>query len=383
VSASPVVRAAPVAPTTTTTTTPTPTPATPAWGDTFEPGAVGSYLGDQKVNVMVVGATSASAPAAEALRAAMRASKRGGLIMDAQAIGATDGLDDRTIVERAKTQPVAQIVIVRVFDGGPGEPPSTILTFYRPDGAVITAITGVAGTPIANNGAPVASAGASTQPVDAVPEVDAAARPEANKEGAVDREAQAKYDAECLWFQNWVGVSADTGAVVARWSNITRGKYGADVRGASLYKIVGRDDLLKRYRTRHAIRLGVGIPVALGGITMLSVGAAILFSNLSADGPTFGPDDPLGMGRERVPGPISNTGAAVLMGAGFGVYLGGMIFAIVFKSHPVDRAGAAELMDTYNKGLRKKYGLGEPQARLRLTPTVGPQHAGLALGGRF
>ena len=40
-------------------------------------------------------------------------------------------------------------------------------------------------------------------------------------------------------------------------------------------------------------------------------------------------------------------------------------------------------MDTYNKGLRKKYGLGVPQARLRVAPTFGPQHAGMALGGRF
>ncbi len=372
-SASPLVRAAPVAPTTATQ------PA-PAWGATFEPGAVGSYLGDKKENVMVVGATSLSAPAAEALRAAMRASKRGGLIMDAQAIGATEGLDDKTIVERAKTQPVAQIVIVRVFDGGPDEPPSTLLAFYRPDGTVITTITGTAGTAIASFGAPVASAPVPTETVEPVPEVEAP-KVEAKKEVEATSDAQAKYDAESLVFENWAGGGAQPGA--ARLSNITQGKFGLDVRGAKLYEIVGRDDLLQQYRTRRAIRFGVGIPVALIGVAALSVGAALLVHNLNAEPPNFGADDPLGLGRSRVPGPLSDAGAAAILGAGAGLCLGGIIFAIAFRSHPIGRAKAVELMDTYNKGLRKKYGLGDPQARLRLMPTIGARHTGLAIGGRF
>lgn len=377
VTASPVVRAAPAAP-----TTPTQPASAPAWGATFEPGAVGSYLGDQKVNVMVVGATSVAAPAAEALRAAMRASKRGGLIMDAQAIGVTENLDDKSIVERARTQPVGQIVIVRVFDSRPDDPPSTTLTFYRPDGTVVTAITGVAGTAIASNGAVAAAPEVSTKPVEPAPEVAAAPSPEAKPEVEVASEAQARYDAEYLWFHQWGG-SAKTSPVVPRWSALQQGSYGSGVRGVNLYRIIGRDDLLKRFKTRRAIRFGVGIPVALAGLALLTVGAVVLDHNLNAAGPSFGADDPLQMGRGRLPAPLSDVGAAALIGAGGGLFLGGVIFAIAFRSHPVDRAGAAELVDTYNQGLRKKYGLGEPQARLRLIPSVGPRHTGLALGGRF
>ena len=282
--AAPVVHAAPVAA--------APAAPTPAWGDSFTADAVGTYLGDKKANVLVVGATAVSEPAAEALRGAMRASKRAGLVMDAQAIGVTEGLDDRTIVDRAKTQPVGQIVIVRVFDGGPGEPPSAIVTFYKPDGAVATAITATAGTAIASNGV-AASAGVSSETVDAVESVNDEVKTETKKQDKVDRAAQAKYDAEYLWFENWVGVNQH-GAVVARWSNIKQGKYGNDVRGSSLYKITGRDDLLKRYRTRLGIRLGVGIPVSVGGFAMMMVGLAALFRSVGPTGPDFGFDDPIG-----------------------------------------------------------------------------------------
>lgn len=375
--AAPVVSAAPAAPVA--------APAAPvaAWGDTFTADAVGGYLGDKKPNVMVVGATAISEPAAEALRGAMRASKRAGLVMDAQAIGSTDGLDDRSIVDRAKTQPVGQVVIVRVFDGGPGEAPSAIVTFYKPDGGVVTAITATAGTAIASNGAVVASSGVSSEAVDAVESIGEETKKETRKQDKVDREAQAKYDAEYLWFENWVGVSAQSGAVVARWSNLKQGKYGADVRGSSLYKIVGRDDLLKRYRTRLGIRLGVGIPVSVGGFAMMTAGLISLFNSADLTGPDFGYDDPIGLGRKQLPGGLGTTGSLVLIGVGSGLYVGGMIFAIAFKSHPIKGPEAREIVDNYNKGLRKKYGLAEPQARLRIGPAIGAQHTGVTLSGRF
>ncbi len=223
--AAPVVRAAPAV-----AATPAAAPAS-GWSETFVPAKVGTYLGDKKPNVRVVGANAVSEPAAEALRGARRASKSAGLVMDAQAIGATEGVDDRTIVERARSQPVSQIVIVRVFDGGPGEPQSAIVSFYRPDGTVATAITGTAGSPIAGNGGVAASAGVTTEAVAAVEQIGDESKAETTKEEKVNAEAQAKYDAEFLYFENWIGVSAQTGAVVATWSQITQGMSGADVRG--------------------------------------------------------------------------------------------------------------------------------------------------------
>ena len=337
----------------------------PAWSETFVPAAVGSYLGDKKPNVMVVSTNAISATAVEALRAAMRASKSAGLVMDAQAIGVTEGLDDRTIVERAKSQPVGQIVIVRVFDGGPDEPPSAIVTFYRPDGTVATAITSTAGQAIASNGGATASAGVSSEAVAAVEAVSDDSAKETKEVEKVNAEAQAKYDAKYLWFENWIGVSAQSGAVVATWSQLKQGKYGADVRG-----------------NRLGIRLGVGIGVSVGGIAMLTAGAFTLIRSADPATPSFGFDDPIGMGR-TIPGGLSLNGSLALMGAGTALYLGGMFFAIFFKSHPVSKSEAAELMDTYNKGLRKELGLPEKQARIRMAPSFGQHHAGMAISGRF
>jgi hypothetical protein len=210
--AAPAVQAAaPAAPAATS-----PQPA-PAWSETFVPATVGTYLGDKKPNVMVVGATAVSAAAAEALRAAMRASKSAGLVMDAQAIGATEGLDDRTIVDRAKSQPVGQIVIVRVFDGGPDEAPSAIVTFYRPTARSRRRSPATAGQAIASNGGVTASSGVSSEAVDAVEAISEDSAKTETKE--VRRRSTARRrpstTPKYLWFENWIGVSAQSGAVVA------------------------------------------------------------------------------------------------------------------------------------------------------------------------
>ena len=354
----------------------------PAWSETFVPAAVGSYLGDKKPNVMVVSTNAISATAVEALRAAMRASKSAGLVMDAQAIGVTEGLDDRTIVDRAKSLPVSQIVIVRVFEGAPGEPPSALVSFYRPDGTVAVAVTCTAGQALASNGAAAAPAAVSSEPaapVAAVKDDPASDTAEVDK---VDAEAQAKYDAKYLWSENWFGIDAQTGVVVSTWSQLKQGKYGTDIRGKKLYEIVGRDDLVKRYRTRLGVRLGVGIGVTVSGFAMLAAGAFTLLRSADPPRPYFGVDDPIGMGR-AIPGGISLNGSLALMGAGSALYLGGLLFAIFFKSHPVSKSEAAELMDTYNKGLRKELGLPEKQARIRMAPAFGQHHAGMAISGRF
>ena len=230
---------------------------------------------------------------------------------------------------------------MRVFEGGPGEPPSAIVTFYRPDGTVATAVTTTAGTPIAANGGASASAGVSAEAAEAVTGIGNEAAKEAEQGATAEAAALTKYDAEYLWFENWVGVSAQTGAVVAKWSNIKQGKYGADVRGGDFYRIIGRDDLLKRYQRRKAIRGGVGVPVIVLGVTLMTVGTVALMSNLTADAPSFGDDDALKMGRDSAVAKISNTGAGALIGVGSGVFIGGLIFVSVFRPHPASRSEAA------------------------------------------
>lgn len=355
----------------------------PAWPATFEPGAVGTYVGASRPNVMVIAATSAASSAAAALRAAISASKTAGIVMDAQAIGAVEGLDDRAIVERAKGQPVGKIAVVRVFESGPGEPPSVIVTFYAPDGSVSNAITGAAGTPVPPSGGGVsAAAGVSTQAAEAVSAVGEEAEATRATEKKATAEAQREYDRSFLWVQNWIGVSAQTGAVVASWSQIKQGTHGDDVRGAQLYRIVGREDLYKKYKRRQAIRLGVGIPVTVGGYGLMFAGLGVLLSNLIRQPPDFGYDDPLMMGPSSAPTAVSNVGAGVMMGVGGAMWIGGLIFIGLFRPHPATKSQAMEMIQDHNEKLRQRLGLPDKEARLRLAPMVG-LHNGLVLQGRF
>src|SRR5690606_34871815 len=134
-----------------------------------------------------------------------------------------------------------------------------------------------------------------------------------------------------------IGVSVQTGAVVTSWSAIKQGKYGLDVRGADFYRILGRDDLVKKYRRRQAIRFGVGFGTSAAGLALASVGTAVLASNLFAAPPDFGYDDPLQMGPTSAPTRVSITGAAVMSSVGFALFIGGMIFVAAFRPHPTDK----------------------------------------------
>lgn len=357
-------------------------PAADPWPATFPADVVGTHLVAQS-KLIVLAANAQSAAAAAALHRGLTASKQAALVMDGQAVGGLDGLDDRAIVERAKGQPVDQIVVVRVFEAGAGEAASVVVTFYRPDGGVATAITGSAGTPVAPGSGTNATTGVSSAAADAVAGIDAEVDKADKQRSTADAAAQRRYDAEHLWVQNWIGVSIQTGAVVATWSAIKQGDHGEDVRGSQLYKIIGRDDLLKKYRTRQAVRLGVGFPVMLGGIALTSVGMGVLLSNVTADGPDYGYDDPLMMGSTDPNTKVSNAGAYGMIGGGAALMLGGILVISLLKAHPVSRGEAGQLIRDYNEGLRKRLGLPDPEARVRVAPMVGVTTQGLAVSGRF
>lgn len=352
------------------------------WSTTFEPAAVGSYLGEGRPKVMVVGANAVSKDAASSLRSALKTSGRAALVIDDSAIGAVDGLDDAAIVERAKGQPVDRIAIVRVFEGGVDEAPDVVVTMYEPEGKVAAALTGTAGIPVAAREGGGASVGVNEQAAEAVSELAGEGEAELEKDEAALEQAEREYEAKYLWFEEWIGVSAQTGTVMARWSQMKQGKYGTDVKGAGLYKIVGRDDLVRKYRTRQGTRLGLGLTSIVGGVALMNVGLAFALLNATAEPPDFGWDDPLGQGTTEAPTRVSNAGAWAMAGVGVGLLTFGIVFISVFKAHPVSKAEAGALMDDYNRDLRKKLGLPKRRATLRLAPTVGVNN-GAVVSGRF
>jgi len=79
-------------------------------------------------------------------------------------------------------------------------------------------------------------------------------------------------------FEDWVGVSASTGAIVSTWSVPKKGIYGEPLHGARFYDYIGEPEYAQSYRRRHttsvAMRAG-GVAVAAGGLAwqLASIGS--------------------------------------------------------------------------------------------------------------
>ncbi|MCA9715908.1 MAG: hypothetical protein KC468_14620 [Myxococcales bacterium] len=354
----------------------------PDWAASFEPDALARELGDGAPKLMVVAAGARAEAAALALREGLTASGGTSLVMDSEAIGDVAGLDDRSIVARVKTMPIDQVLIVRVFDGGPGAPPSVVVNGYDKAGAVVLALTGAAGTPLTASDSSDASA---LEPEPDQGDDDASAEePDeaaAERERANRRDRIRRYKASYLWAEDWVGVSAETGQVLRSWTVFRQGEGGAPLKGADFYRVLGRDDLEDEYRRRVRIRYGVGVSIIVAGVGITIAGATISLNSIDT-APDFGDDDPLMLGSIDQSPKVSRgattgmiTGGALAMGVG-------LLFMSLFKSHPVKRGEAGRLIEKYNNDLRDKLGIEEVARGLQIAPLVGPVQ-GVGVRGQF
>ncbi|WAS96264.1 hypothetical protein [Nannocystis punicea] len=349
---------------------PAPAPAPAAsvdWSSTFTPGGASAHLGDKKPNIIVIAANPGSQAAAATFRAALTASKKAGVVLDGQALGAVDSLDDRAIIERAKVLPVQQIVIVRVFEGSPGDPPSFIAMGYGADGNVAVALSGTAGVPLPEPELP-------TEVSVPEPAVDAASdAPKAPEES--EEAKQARDVAENEYAAKRLG---------GTWGALRQGTPGTPITPTQFYAALGRDDLARQVDKRKKTRLGVALGGGIAGGGLLAVGLTFLILNSTATkyGPDFGPDDPLRGGTDRVRYPLSMPLSGALLGVGAALLIGMGVFLGVYKAHPVGRRETPGLIDGHNRELRKKLGLPPEQASVRLAPSLGASN-GLVLFGRF
>lgn len=346
---------------------PAPAPAPAAdWATTFTSEGVSAHLGDARPNVIVIAPNAPSQSAGAAFRAALTTSKRAGVVIDGQALGVLDGLDDRAIIERAKVLPVQQIVIVRVFEGPPGEPPSFIAMAYGTDGSVAAALSGKAGEPMPEPELPADVGASDSDPPDS--EEAAEAEPEEPEEVKQAREqAEKEYAAQRL---------------SGTWGALRRGDtpIGPD----EFYAALGRDDLARKVEQRRRVRLGVGLGGGIAGGGLLAVGLTFVILNATAKkyGPDFGLDDPLGRGADRVRYPLSMAASGALLGVGAALLLGTGVFLGVYKRHPIGRRETPGLIDGHNRELRQKLNLPPEQASVRLAPSLGASN-GLVLIGCF
>ncbi|MDC0720592.1 hypothetical protein [Nannocystis bainbridge] len=347
---------------------PVPVAAAPVdWSSTFTPAGASAHLGDKKPNVIVIAANPGSQAASAVFRSALTASRKAGVVIDGQALGAVESLDDRAIIDRAKVLPVQQIVIVRVFEGSPGDPPSFIAMGYGTDGTVSVALSGTAGVPLPEPEMPT-----EVSVPDAVPDTaeEGPKEPEESDEAKRAREAaEQEYAAKRL---------------DGTWGALRQGTPGTSITPMQFYAAIGRDDLARQVDRRKKTRLGVALGGGIAGGGLLAVGLTFLILNATAaqNGPDFGADDPLRGGTDRIRYPLSMPVSGTLLGVGAALLIGMGVFLGVYKAHPVGRREVPGLIDRHNRELRQKLGLAGETASVRLAPSLGASN-GLVLIGRF
>ncbi|HEY3447462.1 MAG TPA: hypothetical protein VGK67_13990 [Myxococcales bacterium] len=320
--------------------------ADPDWAASFDGPALSSYLGEGagQHGILVAGAgapVSGVVEASQALQAALRASDRVRLVMDASSLGDLAAAADLEIVKRSSALPVDLVLILRVFPGPPGKPPMAVGTFYDKQSAAQGAFSVEQGKPLAPRSGPAAVAGVPQVAIDAVEH--ARGKPDVG-----DSKRQA-YEHSRLTFAE----SPESRG--SKWTLPGRGSYGQTrLGGAEFYELVGRRDLAAGYRARRGAKVAttvLGITgIVSGAITMGVVGFDSLFDTEYSP-PTRAKTE------QRTTALIAG---GVTLGAGVLLVVAGALI----PEHSIDGTEARGLVDKYNQKLRKDYGLPAGEAKV-------------------
>ena len=366
-------------------------PRVQAWEETFSTEAVAPHATGSLI-VVPAGqgdALEEAKRAAAALVGALQEQPGVELVMDSAILGeSVSALDDEAIVARASGKsdskinlPLTTVIIVRAFAGAQRDAYSLVVSWYdRESGAARYALSVKPGDPL-----PAPPGGASSGVSRATQEAVA------QREGAspVDRpapisnqEAIRAYERRYVWFEDWVGVDARSGALVAHWTQPYKGKFKEPLEGEEFYEEIGQQELASQYATTSNIRTGV----LLGGglLTLAGVGAMILpvagVGQEDCDSLGFLSDEYTQCQDEN-----TDTTLTWLVGGAVVASVGsiGMLVASWINPHPVEPHEARQLAGEHNDRLRDELELPERDAsqpyRFDLGVGVGPDGGALHL----
>ncbi|WP_434391256.1 hypothetical protein [Melittangium boletus] len=356
------------------------------WGTTFTTDAVASWLDRPSARYLVVvpGPPSPALGEAErALTAALRASGKASLVMDAQALGPVASLDDASIVQRASHFPMDRILVLRLFPDASGALTQAMAVLYDPVGASRGAFSATRGTPLVANPTPDAPKGAEPK----VAEVPAKPLLPAPRPGLSPEE---QYEQSYIGFDDFVAVSTGSMSLARRFTVPFEGKFKKPLEGKSFYEKVGRQDLVESYDKKMNIKVLLGVA---GGASILG-GFIYAFSTNSAprEDCQLGPDFSacIDRGMAQTSNQISSVGTAIGISA-VGVAL--LSTGIFINAHPVSPSEARELADTYNTQLKSELGLSDERPstppprsvglQARLSAQLGADGGRLLLSGSF
>lgn len=317
--------------------------AAPGWAQTFTADLVGTYF-DRGANVMIVPAGPGSVAldgATAAFDAALRASGKAQLVMDARSLGPVAELDDAKIVAKAKAFPVAYVAVLRVFGGSGGA--SAVITVYDKKGAAAFALSGNEGTPLSpraggSGGMAVSTASASTGKAEGgVVSGVVGSSPAPSS-------AQDEFEQKVIFFEDYRTVGMNQyGSVVSSydWARAYQGKYKKPLLGVDFYQALGKPEVVQKYRDVESSNTMWGIA---GGVVFAGtlVGGIVWAMQPEADG---------GHAGFNLLGGILLASTSWLIGA---------IVAMIGHSDPdpYDMPTKRKMVDEYNTALKQRLQVG-------------------------
>jgi len=318
------------------------------WSGSFPSEVLATWL-DGPASYLVAPAGPGADGVASAVIAALRGSGRAELVMDAKALGPIADADDATVVKKAAALPIARIAVVRVF-----EDRAVVTVYEKTSGAVSTAFSVKAGTPLATRTGSGVPAGVSRAAAAAVAKV--LPTPAAN--------ASEEYEKRYIDFDEIVGING-YGAVVGRWTEPYQGKYRKPLGGSDFYQAIGRTDLVDSYRRRMAnkvLLIAAGVGAMAGSIALAAEKerGSCAMTDFTGGCMVYNTDHP-------------NIASSIVLGV---AGAGAIVWGALLSAHPIDAPEARRLADEYNKDLRRK---------LNLSAAVAPAPGGgqVAVAGRF
>jgi hypothetical protein len=364
-----------------------------AAGWSVKSAAVASYLDSKPQNYLVVGAVDTSQPSqtlaeasqtlVEDLAAALRERKLARVILPARVLGDVTGLADPDLVRKAKAVPVDRMIVVRVFEDAEHHL-TGVVTVYDHGGQVVTAFALEAGKPLEPHGSAVTPAPApivappspANSPGQGVSSEAASSINQILNTKSEEDGGRREYDRSYIGYEEWAIVNGY--GVSRRWIEPYEGRLRRPLKGPEFYDKIGRQDLAEAYQHRRNVKIGLGVTGALVAVSGLGV---------MIGGFVNQPCDPLFKASCVT---MPNLG---MVGAGAGIFLGGMLLAIIpqfVSSHPISTMEMRGLADAYNHDLRKRLGLGDsasrpkpPRPSLSLAPVISPQFGGVTLRMSF
>lgn len=346
------------------------------WQQTFPTPEIASYVETGRTRWMVVAAGTAAAAgtasardAALALENALRLSGRTSLVMNDQSLGDISTLDDAALVKKASAFPVDGIAVVRVFPGAPGKPASAVVTLYNKAGELLTALAAEEGKPI-SAAQPTSGAGQGVTSVAsevASQVITTGMDPEAAEKKREEFETSA-VSVDVLDLYNTAGVKLRSKIL------LYQGKFKKPLTPEEFYALAERPDLVAK-AAAHREQLNqqkVGALLAMMGGGVIMVLPIYMASQTQTEPPNV----------------IVSLAVGGVMTVG-----GSILWAHATKQdiNPLTLQENGEVVDAYNKGLKKRLGLtsmlrptpGASAPVLRLGFGLGQGHGTLVLHGDF